>query len=403
MGGDVRRAARAACCGGRQRRDALERHAHRRQRGGASGRAGRRCAPRRGSPRPGRASPTARRRRPRPARGCRAAACARRAGSGLDRGLRRAPGRTRAALARSTTSGCPTRSGAAAGSRAGGAIQSLTPAASSGCGCSRAPASFSAERVAVDQRQHAQRGRRVAQRQPPRRGACQLAPLQRERRVERRAGPPRGSRCAPTASAPGAVARASVALVHAHERRDVQRLVEARPEHRARRPPRARSAWRSPHGRVGDLGDDRLDAARPSVEAVVEAHRVEAVPERAQVGEQADRAGGRDAGALARRASRTASASGARVAEVVARGGSARARAARARGGRRAAPAARRGRRTPARGGGVNCLARLGEAAVADRALVEAARGHSHSASPKRAGHPRSALTTPSSWKPQPQ
>src|SRR5687767_13891816 len=50
--------------------------------------------------------------------------------------------------------------------------------------------------------------------------------------------------------------------------------------------------------RVGDLGDDGFDACVVRVEHVVEADRVEAVAEKTQMGEQADRARGPHSGAL---------------------------------------------------------------------------------------------------------
>ena len=79
---------------------------------------------------------------------------------------------------------------------------------------------------------------------------------------------------------PGRAGARRVPVIHPHERRHVQRLVEVRPARRedVRVPLAPR--------RVRDLGDDRLDVLAGRVEAVVEADRVEAVPERAQLGEE---------------------------------------------------------------------------------------------------------------------
>ena len=88
-----------------------------------------------------------------------------------------------------------------------------------------------------------------------------------------------------------------VGLVHPHQRRDVQRLVELVAQHRAL----ALAAGEdvgvalSP-GDVLDIGDHSFHPLAGAVEAVVEADRVEGVAEVAQAGEQADRAGGARAG-----------------------------------------------------------------------------------------------------------
>src|ERR1700722_3961127 len=86
--------------------------------------------------------------------------------------------------------------------------------------------------LGVDQREHPQRTRRIARAHARKRRVGELAPMQRERGVERyvsiaRARDVHRQRLARRAHAP------LVALVHAHERRDVQSLGRIAGEHRA--------------------------------------------------------------------------------------------------------------------------------------------------------------------------
>ena len=138
-----------------------------------------------------------------------------------------------------------------------------------------------ADRVAVDQRQHPDVRERVAGADSRRGAPGQLAAAQRERGVERELSVPAAldvDREAPAGSA----GSCAVDVVHAHERRHVQRLgdvsVSVGKDVRAPLAPR----------RVRDLGEDCLHSVTARVQAVVEAHRVEAVPERAELGEEPD-------------------------------------------------------------------------------------------------------------------
>ena len=104
-----------------------------------------------------------------------------------------------------------------------------------------------------------------------------------------------------------------VVHLHRHERRDVESPWRsdsaARAGSRRVAASRARSVALAPR-RVGDFGDDGLDARVRGVEAVVEAHRVEAVAEVAQVREQADGPARPHARFAPATRSRTASSSG---------------------------------------------------------------------------------------------
>ena len=218
-----------------------------------------------------------------------------------------------------------------------------------------------------------------------------------------------------------------VGLVHAHQRGDVEALLElVTDDGTAALPSRQDVGVLLPPGDVLDVGDDRLDLLPALVEAVIEGDRVEGVAEAAQAGEEADRAGGAGAGgrrdrlpgALVERLRRVAH-------EVLA-----------AEAGEGAAPGReeREGIEHPRQLGQVQVheeeriaelvLDRL-EAPVADPALIGGRGGHAAS-SPSIVSHPfgpsgafdggndvgwvaaissqtRNALTTPSSWKPQPQ
>ena len=98
--------------------------------------------------------------------------------------------------------------------------------------------------------------------------------------------------------APGRGQAQLVLVIHGHEGRDVEDLVDAL----------AHAAVLAAHAqhvgvalaprRVGDLGDDRLQALARAVEAVVEADGVEQVAQAAQVGQQPHRAARARAGAL---------------------------------------------------------------------------------------------------------
>ena len=187
-----------------------------------------------------------------------------------------------------------------------------------------------------------------------------------------------------------------------HERRDVERLVDAAVEHRAVAGARQHVGVALAPRRVRDLGDDGLEALAARREAVVEAHRVEAVPERARLGEQPHRAAGVGAGAPGdERADRVGERHG-RVAEVVGAAEAHEPRPARDEPAAEQRAAARRGRGRAARGGGgTRARARRsgGGGSCPRRARC---RGITGSARRARAAT-RIALATPSSWKPQPQ
>ena len=128
-----------------------------------------------------------------------------------------------------------------------------------GVGVVRHALELQGDAVGVDQGERAQRGAARARRR--------LNGRRRRFRVASKATPAvaRGSRCAPRASRRAPVARTVVVVVHAHEGRDVQRLVE-----RARRCRAEDVGVALAPRRVRDLGDDAR-AARRRVEAVVEA------------------------------------------------------------------------------------------------------------------------------------
>ena len=149
----------------------------------------------RGSPRPGPASPTDPGRRTRPARGCRAAASASSRGRvDLDRRRRRARAERRGARRPRRTVRLPTRirrsSRETRPARATRSRRSVA-APARGCGWTGHALQLQTERVAVDQREHPQRGERVARGDPRRRCARQLAAAQAERGVEHAAAPAR--------------------------------------------------------------------------------------------------------------------------------------------------------------------------------------------------------------------
>ena len=188
-------------------------------------------------------------------------------------------------------------------------------------------------------------------------------------------------------------------MIHAHERRDVKRLVELTSEHR-------RVALLAldhvgvplPPGRVRHLRDQRLHALASRLEAVVEADGVETVPERAQVCQQSDRAVGTRPGLLLHHVTDGALQRHSRIAQVVAAAEAHQSRPT------RDEPAVEQPRKlVQVEIGQRQPMAELApgvEAPVANRALVDTASTHSRA--PKRSPT-RSALTTPSSWNPQPQ
>ena len=281
------------------------------------------------------------------------------------------------------------------------------------------------QRLRVDLRHHLHRHRRVARQQAGEPGAAELAAAQRERRVEALAARgvvPRGlarPRLDVDGEALAGLGRAErVGLVHPHQGGDVESLVELVAKHGSL----ARAAGEdirmtlSP-GNVLDVGDDRLDPAAGAVEAVVEADRVEGVAEVAQAGEQADRAGGAGAGRGLDGVERALGERAPRVAEEV---------GAPEPGRRRSAGREQRE--------GIEHLRQLDEvevheeepvakavldrleAPVPDPALVHGRGAHAAIASTSGAGRlvgrtaaaaisaqARMALSTPSSWKPQPQ
>ena len=221
-------AARAACCARSAARARWNGARTRREPAAQRGRARRRCARRRGSARSGRASPRARRRRTR-ARPRLPRSSARQARGDVH--VRRSPAAApapntcaRAVLddRQAARRGCGARHGAMRRARG----RSRAP----GGGGRGTPLSFRRERVAVDQREHAQRRGRAAQQR-----AARVSGRRRSVRASRRtraAPSSRLSMCTDSVS-PGAARAPGVALVHAHERRDVQRLVELAAEHAA--------------------------------------------------------------------------------------------------------------------------------------------------------------------------
>ena len=188
-------------------------------------------------------------------------------------------------------------------------------------------------------------------------------------------------------------------MIHAHERRDVKRLVELTSERR-------RVALLAldhvgvplPPGGVRHLRDQSLHALASRLEAVVEADGVKAVPERAQLRQQPDRALGPRTGLLLHHVTHGAVQRHSGIAKVIA---AAKADQPRAPGDQSAVKQPRE--LVQVEVGQRQSMAELApglEAPVANRALVDAARAHSRA--PKRSPT-RSALTTPSSWNPHPQ
>ena len=156
-----------------------------------------------------------------------------------------------------------------------------------------------AHRVPVDQGQNAPGAERIAHEQARQRGAGERAAAQRERRIERGYGA--GIRAAPAAQlsmctdsvSRGMVSARAIPVVHAHEGRDVQILVELRGEDRRVRPAALQDVRASLSPRcVRDLGEHRLQALAGGIQAVVEADGVEAASERAQLREHPDRSRG---------------------------------------------------------------------------------------------------------------
>ena len=128
-----------------------------------------------------------------------------------------------------------------------------------GCGKYGAPLSFRRERVGVDRTPATRVAPGSATAAGRASGRSSGAALQRQRRVERRCARRAASRCGRAASRPARHAP-RVPMVHAHERRDVESLVEAALDD-------ALVAVAAQHvrvalapGRVRDLGDDGLDA-----------------------------------------------------------------------------------------------------------------------------------------------
>ena len=190
-----------------------------------------------------------------------------------------------------------------------------------------------------------------------------------------------------------------VAMIHAHERRDGKRLVELTAEHR-RVTPLAfdHVGVPLPPGSVRHLRDQRLQALAARLEAVVEADGVKGVPERAQLRQQPDRALRPRAGLPLHDVTHSAVQRHSGIAEVIA---AAKADQPRAPGDESAVKQPRE--LVQVEVGQRQSMAELApglEAPVANRALVNAARAHNRA--PKRSPT-RSALTTPSSWNPQPQ
>ena len=196
--------------------------------------------------------------------------------------------------------------------------------------------------------------------------------------------------------------------VHPQEGGDVEALLRPRAQAGARRfraPPVEDVAVLLAPRRVVDLGHQRFEALAVRSEAVVEAHRVEAVPEGAQVGEQPDGAVRPPAGLRRDQVADRGVEGRVRVAEMVAAVQPGEVRAA-----GRPQPAALEHRVQFAEvqvHEEQRVLERVGmrlEAPVPDPPRVERARpgAAGHAATPSRRAT-ASALTTPSSWKPWPQ
>ena len=179
-----------------------------------------------------------------------------------------------------------------------------------------------------------------------------------------------------------------VSMIHAHERRDVKRLVELTSEHR-RVALLALDDVGVPlaPGRVRHLRDQRLHPLAARLEAVVEADGVEAVPERAQLRQQTDRALGPRAGLVLHHVTHGAVQRHRGIAQVIA---AAKADQPWTPGDQSAVKQPRElveievGQRQP-----MAELAPGVEAPVANRALVDTARAHSRA--PKRSAHPQRA------------
>src|SRR4051794_727980 len=245
------------------------------------------------------------------------------------------------------------------------------------------------KRVRVDERQNASSGERIARRNGSERPARHRTAAHRQRGIE----------CElPTApvldvdgqSRSGVGDAPVVAMVHVHERRDMQHLLGV-PLHYARAVALDHIGVALAPWSVRHLGNDCLHPLPGFVEAVVEADGVEAVPERTQLGEDPDRPARPRTRALLDEGAHRLVERDARIAEVV--------------GALEPDQPAARERLLEVeiheRELVLELVRALREAAVADGALVDRARGH-ESRAPKRSAT-RTPLTTPSSWKPQPQ
>ena len=196
-----------------------------------------------------------------------------------------------------------------------------------------------------------------------------------------------------------------VALLHRHERGHVQLLLKAPRENGSFIRSREYVGVALSPRRAGHLCHDRLELVLGR-EAVVEADGVEAVPERAQLREQADRPRRQPARpALHLHAHRICEPNGG-IAEVVGIGGSESGPGRSATSRPPSRPSSSSRSRYDERHAVAELVGPHRKAPVADRALVDRAGFHAPTASIRRAPisrTTRSALLTPSSWKPHPQ